>query len=106
MALENRDGNLYYYRSVRDGERVRKVYCGSGEVAATMARLDKRERRERALEAAECKAELEDLEALSGPVEELSEAAEVFARAHLVAAGYRRVKGEWRLRRGRSTSAA
>jgi hypothetical protein len=33
MALEKRNGNLYYYRSVRDGEPVRKVYVGSGELA-------------------------------------------------------------------------
>jgi hypothetical protein len=32
MALEKRDGNLYYYRSVRDGERYpKKVYVGAGE---------------------------------------------------------------------------
>ena len=105
MALEERDGNLYYYRSVRDGERVRKVYCGSGEIAAIMARLDEQERQERALEATERKADLERLEALSRGVEELSEAAEVLTRAHLVAAGYRRVNREWRRRRGRPSAA-
>ena len=33
MTLERRDGRLYYYRSVRDGEKVRKLYVGAGEVA-------------------------------------------------------------------------
>ena len=33
MTLENRGGRPYYYRSVRDGEKVRKVYEGSGELA-------------------------------------------------------------------------
>ena len=31
MALEKRGGNLYYYRSIRDGDKVRKVYVGAGE---------------------------------------------------------------------------
>ena len=33
LALEKRNGRLYYYRHVRDGDRVRKVYVGSGELA-------------------------------------------------------------------------
>ena len=41
-------------------------------------------------------AELERLEALCAPLEELSEAAGVLARAHLVASGYHRHKGEYR----------
>ena len=45
--------------------------------------------------------ELERLEALAAPVLELCEAAEVLARAHLIAGGYHRHKGEWR--RERST---
>ena len=106
MALEQRNGNLYYYRSVREGKRVRRVYCGAGEGALLMARLDELERLERDEEAKRERVALEDLGALSEPVEEVSEAAEVLARAHLVAAGYRRVKGEWRLRRDRSTRTA
>jgi hypothetical protein len=40
------------------------------------------------------------LDALSAPVEELCDAAEVIARAVLVASGYRRHnRGEWRKRR-------
>src|SRR5215217_8358730 len=99
VALEQRNGNLYYYRSVRHGERVRRVYCGSGQIGAIMARLDEQRRQERALEAAALRAELEDLQALSSPLEVLSEVAEVLARAHLVAAGCHRHKGEWRRRR-------
>lgn len=31
MGWELRRGKLVYYRKVRDGRRVRSVYCGSGE---------------------------------------------------------------------------
>lgn len=46
------------------------------------------------------KEEMERLKALAAPVMEVSEAAEILARAHLVAAGYRRRKGEYRRARG------
>jgi hypothetical protein len=96
MALEKRGANLYYYRSVRDGEKVRKVYEGSGELAGI---AHEREIISRAVRKHERRAEREELDrlvALVGPVEELSEAAEVLVRAHLVAAGYRRYQGKWR----------
>jgi hypothetical protein len=99
MALEQRNGQLYYYRSVRTGERVRKEYVGAGEFAAILARDDDLIRQERAEERDRERAELEQLEALATLLVELQEAAEVLARAHLVAGGYHRHKGEWRQRR-------
>ena len=44
----------------------------------------------------ESKEELERLEALAAPVVELHEAAAVLARAHLVASGCHKHKGEYR----------
>ena len=96
MALERRDGNLYYYRSVRDGEKVRKVYVGAGEIARISHEGDILRRTEREAQREKQRAELERLDALAAPVKELSEAAEVLARAHLIAAGYHRHKGEYR----------
>lgn len=101
MTLECRDGRLYYYRSVRDGESVRKVYVGAGEIARIAHEGDmlRRTTREEARKREE--AELERLEALIALVEELSEAAEILAHAHLIAAGYHRHKGEYRRARGK-----
>ena len=100
MALERRNGNLYYYRSVRDGEKVRKVYWGSGELARIAHERETMNRAARQHERRESARELERLEALAAPVLELSEAAEILLRAHLIAAGYHRRKGEWRRARG------
>jgi len=96
MTLERRDKNLYYYRSVRDGEKVRKVYVGAGELACISHEGDILRKTEREAQREKQRAELERLDALAAPVEELSEAAEVLARAHLIAAGYHRHKGEYR----------
>jgi hypothetical protein len=102
MALEKRDGNLYYYRSVRRGRggEVRKGYMGSGELARIAHERDVMNRAADEHRRQEERRELERLESLVAPVLEIAEAAEVPARAHLMASGCHRHKGEWR--RGRN----
>jgi hypothetical protein len=65
----------------------------SGWVAAAGDRID-RERRE--AQALNEKEERERLEALVSPVAELSEAAQILVRAHLISVGCHRHKGTWR----------
>jgi len=97
VTLERRDGRLYYYRSVRDGERVRKVYLGSGEFARICYEIDILRRSNRRAQRERERAELERLMGLVALVEELSEAAKVLVTAHLVDGGHRQHKGgEWR----------
>ena len=100
MALERRNGNLYCYRSVRDGEKVRKVYWGSGEMARIAHEREIMNRAARQHERRESAKELEGLEALAAPFVELSETAEILLRAYLIDAGYHRRKGEYRRARG------
>jgi hypothetical protein len=104
VALERRNGNLYYYQSVRAGEKVRKVYWGSGELARIAHEREIMNRSARHHERRESAKELERLEALAAPVLELSEAAEILVRAHLIDAGYHRRKGEYRRARGEAKS--
>jgi hypothetical protein len=100
VAWEERRGNRYYYQSERDeGGRVVKRYVGTGEIAELIAHADETRRRAREAERARGREELERLEVLAAPVLELHEAAEVLGRAHLIAGGYRRYKGEWRRER-------
>jgi hypothetical protein len=105
VTLERRDRRLYYYRSVRDGEKVRKVYVGAGEIACKSQEGDILRRAGREAQRQQAKAELERLETVAAPVLGLSEAAEVLVRAHLIAAGYHRHKGEYRRARGEARSA-
>ncbi len=95
MTLEKRNGSLYYYRSVRDGDTIRKVYIGSGELARTAHEWDLVHRATQERERQEVEREREKLEALAAPVLGLDHAVDVFARAHLISAGCHRLKGEW-----------
>ena len=101
MAWEKRErGGLYYTRSRKVDSRVVREYVGGGVLGELAARMDTLERREREEEAALWKEEREQMEALEAPVEELCEAAEVLAKAALLASGYHQHKrGEWRKRR-------
>jgi hypothetical protein len=97
VAWEERGGGrYYYYRTHWVNGRPVKEYVGgglAGRLASEADRIDRERREARALEE---RREREKLEALAAPVLELSEAAEILARAHLIAAGFHRHKGEWR----------
>ena len=100
MGLEKRNGHVYYYKSRRDGEKVRKVYVGAGDFAHVAAKLDETERLRRKEEAAYWQAERERLERSAAFLQELEEAAKVLVRAHLLASGCHQHKGQWRRQRG------
>ncbi len=97
MAWEQRErGGRYYTRSQRDNGRVVQEYVGAGPFAELAARSDEVIRQCREDRRKEERRERERLEALAAPVLELDHAAAVLARAHLIAAGCHRRKGEWR----------
>ena len=100
MAWERRGDGVYYYKTERQGGRVRKRYIGNGELAHIIAHADKTRRRVWAERKAKERAELDEARSLASAGGELYEAVEVLAVAELVAAGYHRHKGgEWRMRR-------
>ena len=96
MGLEKRNGCVYYYKSRRDGKKVRKVYLGAGDFAHLAAKLDEAERLRREEEVAYWRKEKERLEASAGFVKELEGAAEILTRAQLLVVGFHKHKGEWR----------
>ena len=67
------------------------------------AQLDEVERQQREEEANHWKVEKERLEASAAFLKELEEVATILSRAHLVAAGCHRHKGEWRRAREHGT---
>ena len=94
-------GGLYYTRSRKEGGRVVREYIGTGPLAELAAKTDALKRLRREEEAKAWREERESLKALDQSVEELYEAAEILARATLLAAGYHQHnRGEWRKKRG------
>jgi hypothetical protein len=100
VAWERRGDGVYYYKTERQGGRVRKRYIGNGELAHIIAHADETRRRVWAERKAKERAELDEASSLASAGGELYEAVEILAVAELVASGYHRHKGgEWRMRR-------
>ena len=106
MGWETRERGIhsYYYRSVRQGDRVRKEYCGDGMLGRVAAQLDEIEHRQREEDSAYWKEEQERFEQHMAFVGELEEATQILSQAHLIAAGFHKRRGEWR-KRAREQSA-
>jgi hypothetical protein len=79
MAWETTDGRRYYYRSVRRGDKVQKVYLGTGIFGEFAARWDEEKRERQAAKREREQTELDRLEALGAPVLELDEVVDVLA---------------------------
>jgi hypothetical protein len=87
---------LYYYRSVRQGDRVRKEYCGGGMLGQVAAQLAEIERLRKEEAATYWREERECLEESTAFLCELEEATNILTRALLLASGCHKHKGEWR----------
>jgi hypothetical protein len=87
--------HTYFYKSVREGGRVRSVYRGRGVLGAAEALLIDGRR----ADAEARRAERERLDAEERSADDLFGRVEMVARAALAAAGFHRHKGQWRRRR-------
>lgn len=102
MAIEYRGNRAYYYRKIRDGDRVRSEYVGGGELAPLAREVDRMEWDLREVEWLEEAVEVEEAETMDRLMQAHFDAVEAVAREAIEAAGYRRHKrGEWRKSRGR-----
>ncbi len=96
----DRHGN--YSRSVRVGEKVRRIYLGRGEVAQLAALLDEQRRSERLARSVAWRAEEARRAVAEAHLGELEGLADLMTRATLMAAGYHKHdRGPWRRRRMR-----
>jgi hypothetical protein len=108
VAWEKRRNKVYYYRSVRDGEKVRKVYLGAGPDAQQAADAGRRRREERDLLRESEALERLRLEAVLAQALRLEALVRLLTEAALLAVGLRRQnRRPWRpWREGRKTIAA
>ncbi len=97
MGWLTRGRKRYFYRSVRTGRAVRRVYAGTGE-AAELAALEDTARR---AEARAWRDERSRLAAADAALDRLADVARAFADANCLLGGFRKhARGEWRRRRG------
>ncbi len=102
MGWESRERGkgAYYYRSVREGNRVRKEYCGGEMLGQWAAQRDEFARRRREEESAYYKEERRRFQESAAFLEEIGSVMDTLVRAHLIAHGFHKKRGEWRRRRG------
>ena len=94
MAWEKRSNSKFYYQSVRQGTKVRKVYWGRGPMARIVEAGDvlRQSDRQAAL------AERREIEAAQQLTKEAKTALRQFAAASLLAQGYHRPsRHAWRI---------
>lgn len=99
MAWEQRRGRPYYYRKVRQGERVYSKYVGAGLLAQLAAKEDDDQRRHRAAQRAADHAAHQVEAQIDQQLTAVESVIAALTRAALFAAGYHQHKGQWRMKR-------
>lgn len=99
MAWEQRGAQTYYYRSVKRGGRVHKVYMGKGPFVAMLVEEVEQERAERQAQAEAWLKVRTEMEALDAQIAAWWDASTALVDATLSAQGYyRHHRGAWRQR--------
>jgi hypothetical protein len=93
------NGRRYFYKSEREGGRVKSTYFGAGEDGSLMARWVALERAERADEREGRRAEQEEADAEDRAVSGWFDDVQAVADAAMIAAGLHKHKGQWRRKR-------
>jgi hypothetical protein len=96
MDWKRINGHDYYYRSEREGGRVTTTYLGGGELGLAAELLDAELRVEREAEREAARVEREEADAEERATAEWFDGVQAVADAAMVAAGYRKHKGQWR----------
>jgi hypothetical protein len=99
MGWESRQrGGRYYYRSIRDGDRTRKIYIGTGGNAHALARAQAEKQQQRQAERAAVVAEEAITAGAEAALEELLQLTDLLFRTAMMLAGFQCRRGEWRRR--------
>ena len=101
MAWEERNGNLYYYRKRREGNRVVSEYVGKGAWIHAMATQEKRERDRLRYERWKQRQEIKEYEEMRNQLNRAMDSVRDLVQAALLLNGYHTHKGQWRKKRER-----
>lgn len=102
MAWENRNGNKYYYRKKRVGQRVFSIYCGNSNRASI---AEKKDRINRGLRLKEKKEQdlhrdlINELIKVHHQIHECERLIEGITKASLLINGYHTHHRQWRKKR-------
>jgi hypothetical protein len=95
---KSRNGR-YYYQSVRDGDRVYKLYRGKGEAAERLAREVEQRRQQHQAEREARRCEEAEVATAEQALRDLQEMAKLMMKAVLVASDCYQHKRQWRRRK-------
>jgi hypothetical protein len=99
MGWKTINGCRYYYKSEREGGRVKSTYFGAGESGILIANMDAFERLERAAEREKLREERQESDAGETAVSEWFDRVQAVANAAMIEAGFHKHKGQWRRKR-------
>jgi hypothetical protein len=99
MGWKTINGRRYYYKSEREGGRVKSTYFGSGESGTLIANMVAFDRLDRAAEREELREERRESEAEETAVSEWFDQVQAVADAAMIEAGFHKHKGQWRRKR-------
>ena len=99
MGWKTINRRRYYYKSERDGGRVKTTYVGPGESGVLFSLLALEDRAEREAEREQRKFEREEFEAEEKTVADWFDDVQAAAEDAMIAAGFHKHKGQWRRKR-------
>lgn len=100
MGIEaRRNGNIYYYKKRREGDRVVSEYVGGGLVISLAERQAEIEKAQREAALALRQAERMSLAEIDRQLDSFSKMVDALMTAELLTLGYHQHKRQWRRRR-------
>jgi hypothetical protein len=99
MGWKTINGRRYFYKSERQGGRVKTTYFGAGESGLLISRMEAIDREEKEETRKQPQAEREEFDAEEKAVAEWFERVQDAANTAMVAAGFHKHKGQWRRKR-------
>jgi hypothetical protein len=99
MGWKTINGRRYYYKSERDGGRVKSTYFGAGEAGTLIAQMVAFDRLDQVAEREKLREERQESDAEETAASEWFDRVQAVADAAMIEAGFHQHKGQWRRKR-------